>query len=73
MNAWKFNLQANINLDELSDSKVYGLRKKLDDGRKLTREEKNYIAKELNSNCYSRTGIPLMGWMFSFQDVAKRY
>lgn len=73
MIAWKFNEQATSKLEDFKGAKVYELRRKLDNGEKLSREEKNWIAEKLNTNCYSRTGIPLMGWMFSFRDVVKRY
>lgn len=73
MNTWKFNERATSKLDDLKGAKVYKLRLKLDNGEKLSREEKNWIAENLNTNCYSRTGIPLMGWIFSFRDVVKLY
>lgn len=73
MIAWKFNEQATSKLEDLKGAKVYELRLKLNNGEKLSREEKNWIAEKLNTNSYSRTGIPLMGWMFSFRDVVKPY
>ena len=73
MIAWKFNKQTTSKLEDFKGAKVYELRRKLDNGEKLTREEKNWIAEELRYNFYSKTAIPLMGWLFSFEDVVKRY
>lgn len=73
MDAWKFNPGATGKLEDLKGSKVYEIRLKLDNGEELTREEKNWVAEKLSTNSYSRTAIPLMGWMFSFRDVLKRY
>lgn len=60
-------------LEKLQDSKVYQLRKKIDNGEKLSRDEKNWITEQCNCNSYSRYGIPLQGWMFSFADVLKTF
>lgn len=73
MNAWKFNKSADCELNDLKDSKVYRLRQKIDNGEKLSRDEKNWITENLRFNSYSRTAIPLMGWLFSFSDVVKRF
>lgn len=73
MIAWKFNKQVTSTLEDFKGAKVYEIRKKLDNKEKLTREEKNWIAEKLNTNQFSKTAIPLMGWMFSFSDVVKRY
>ena len=72
MIAWKFNLKTTVNLEDFKGAKVYELRRKIDNGEKLTRDEKNWITEKLN-NMYSKTCIPLMGWLFSFEDVVKRY
>lgn len=73
MIAWKFSKQTTCKLEDLKGAKVYELREKLDNGERLTRDEKNWITEKLHNNFYSRTAIPLMGWMFSFHDVVKRY
>ena len=73
MNAWKFNPKVTSKLEDFKGAKVFEIRLKLDKGYTLTREEKNWLAKELDTNYYSRTAIPLMGWMFSFADVVKCY
>ena len=60
-------------LAQLSDSKVYRLRLKLNQGGELSREEKNWLAEAVNSNTYFRTAVPLQGWRFDFLDVLKKY
>ena len=40
---------------------------------KLTREEKDYIFSNLQNNAYSRTGVPVLGWMFDFSEFLKSY
>lgn len=73
MKAWKFSERATDNVEDFEGAKVYEIRKKLDVGNKLSREEKNWVAEKLNNNLYSKTAIPLMGWLFSFDDVVKKY
>lgn len=60
-------------LETLKDSKAYILREKINNGLKLTRLEKNWITQEINNNCYSKSGIPVMGWMFDFSDVVNTF
>lgn len=60
-------------LETLKNSKVYGLRKKLNNNEKLSREEKNWIAHEVNHNAYFKNAIPLMGYKFDFSDVLNMY
>lgn len=60
-------------LDSLSGNPAYLLRKKLNDGRKMTREDKDYLTKAVNTNTYSKSGIPVMGWLFNFSDVLRQF
>lgn len=60
-------------LHSLSSSKVYLLRAKLNSGKKMTCEEKNWLCEKVNSNTYFRTAVPLGGWRFDFLDVLKKY
>ena len=60
-------------LDKLSGSKVYLLRLKLNRGKRMSREEKNWLAEAVNTNTYFRTAVPLMGYRFDFMDVLKKY
>lgn len=71
--AYKF-VKWEINpLENLKESTPYILRLKIINGEKLTREEKNFITREVNNNSYSKRGIPLQGWMFIFSPVLTSY
>ena len=56
-------------LENLQGSKVYGLRTKLNNGEKLSREEKDWLTRNVNSNTYFKSAVPLQGWMFDFSDI----
>lgn len=60
-------------LNTLRNSKVYLLRKKLNTGEKLDREEKNWITENVNHNTYFKSAIPLQGYRFDFSDILKTY
>jgi len=61
-------------LDTLKNTKPYKLYKKLIiEKKKPTREEKDYLFRELFSNVYSNTGISLQGWFFPFRSILKEY
>ena len=49
------------------------LMEKINGGGRLNREEKNYLTRAVKNNGFSRRGIPVMGWMFDFSPVLKRY
>lgn len=72
--AFAFN-NTKTSLDSLKESKVYKIKNKLINGEKITREEKDYITREIKSSTYGRNyiGVPLMGWMFTFRQFMKRY
>ncbi|WP_075559445.1 molybdenum ABC transporter ATP-binding protein [Parabacteroides timonensis] len=61
------------NLENLQDSKVYGLRIKLNNGEKLSREEKDWLTREVNSNTYFKSAVPLQGWRFDFSDILRTF
>jgi hypothetical protein len=60
-------------LENLKDCKAYILRQKVNDNIKLTRDEKNWITKQVNDNTYFHYGIPVMGWCFDFSDILKTF
>lgn len=60
-------------LEQLQDSKAYILRLKLNNGEKLSREEKNWITEELNRTNYFKYAIPVQGWAFGFSDVIRLF
>ena len=61
------------NLENLQDSKVYGLRAKLNKGEKLNREEKDWLTRAVNSNTYFKSAVPLQGWRFDFSDILRTF
>ena len=60
-------------LESLAGSKAYILRKRLNDWGTLTREEKDWITREVNHNTYFKDSIPLLGYRFNFVDVLKTF
>ena len=60
-------------LENLKNCDVYILRQKVNDNGKLSRDEKNWITKQVNSNGYFKYAIPLMGWCFDFSDILKTF
>ncbi|MFQ9143561.1 MAG: molybdenum ABC transporter ATP-binding protein [Odoribacter splanchnicus] len=60
-------------LAELKDCKVYLLREHLDSGGKLSREEKNWLTRQVKECGYFKRSVALMGYRFDFSDVLKRY
>ena len=60
-------------LETLANSFSARMRAKIDAGKKLTREEKDQLYRQLFGNSRSKTGIPLGGWIFPFRDVLKRF
>ena len=46
---------------------------KVNGGGRLNREEKNTLAHMVRNNAFSRRGVPVMGWMFDFSPVLRRY
>lgn len=73
MIAYQFTSNPVPTLYSLSDSKVYLLKEKVLNGEKLTRNEKDWITEQCNINTFSKTGIPLRGYMFDFSIILKRY
>ena len=60
-------------LTTLKDCKVYRLRECLNNGGKLTRDDKNWLTEQVRGCCRFQKGIALMGYYFDFSDVLKRY
>lgn len=71
--ATKFVAWEVSSLENLQGSKVYGLRTKLNNGEKLSREEKDWLTRNVNSNTYFKSAVPLQGWMFDFSDILRTY
>lgn len=60
-------------LENLNGSRVYQLREKLNNGHKIDRAEKNWLAENVRNNTYFRTAVPLMGYRFDFSDVLRKF
>lgn len=60
-------------LDNLKGSFHYTVTEKLNRGVKLTRDEKDSVYRLLFGNSYSKTGMPLRGWMFDLSDYLNAY
>lgn len=68
---YPFNDRGNI--ENVKGSKAYQLAEKVNNGEKLTREEKNWISDNVNKNSYSKSGIPVLGVMFNFAAILKTF
>jgi len=71
--AYKFNASSTTNLSDLSENRIYQLNAKIQRGERLTKDEKLYITKRCMDNSYSKLGVPILGWFFSFDSVIKTY
>ena len=60
-------------LEALKGSKVYILREKLNNGGQMNREEKDWLTRNVNSNTYFKSAVPLQGWRFDFSDVLRTF
>lgn len=54
-------------------SKLFRIHQKAMKGNKLTRSEKDFIFHRINESTQSTTGIALMGYIYDFGSVLKRY
>ena len=71
--ATKFVLHDVPELETLQFSKAYQLREKLNNGEKMNRIEKNWLAEAVNRNAYFKKAIPVGGYRFGFEDVLKTF
>lgn len=54
-------------LEKLKGCRVYQLREQLDNGDKLSREDKNWITRNVKECIHFKRGIALMGYFFDFR------
>lgn len=59
--------------EKIQDCKAVALRRRLDSGSQLTREEKDWITTAVNGNAYFRDAIPVVGYKVPFRDVLRRF
>lgn len=60
-------------LESLKKQRIYILREKINNGYKLSIEERIFISKAVNDNSYFKDAVPLWGWKFDFSDVLKKF
>lgn len=60
-------------LEQLKDAKAVKLRQQIDNGQPLSRQDKDWITKEVKSNMRFSRAIPVMGWCIPFADVLHRF
>ena len=60
-------------IEELKDAKAVRLRTHIDNGGRLTRQDKNWITEAVNSNTYFKKAVPVQGWCIPFADVLHRF
>ena len=53
-------------LETLRNSRAYKLRESLNNGGKLSREDKNWITRSVKESVYFKRGIALNGYHFDF-------
>lgn len=71
---YKFNKDSKMELSELSSSRLWEIKTKLESGVKLTLDEKVWLNEKCNTSGFVPRGVAaLMGWAFDFSDHLKRY
>lgn len=60
-------------IEELKDEKAVRLRTHIDNGGRLTRQDKNWITEAVNHNPCFKRAVPVQGWCISFADVLRRF
>ena len=59
--------------EQIQECKAVALRRGIDNGYKLTREDKDWITANVNGNSYFKNAIPTLGYKVPFADVLRRY
>lgn len=71
---YKFNKDSETELSDLSSSRLWEIKTKIESGVKLTLDEKVWLNEKCNtSSCVPRGTAALMGWAFDFSDYLTRY
>ncbi|WP_205410239.1 molybdenum ABC transporter ATP-binding protein [Aquimarina longa] len=71
--AYKFVKWEVSPLGTLKNAKAYILKKKVINSLPLSKEEKDWLVRQLISNIYFNKAIPLMGYAFDFSIILKTY
>ena len=70
---YPFNERGDINNPVVINSKIYKIHKKAISGKRLTRDEKDYIFMNLQKCTYSKTKVALLGVFLDFRPILKRF
>lgn len=71
---YKFNKDSKTELSDLSSSRLWEIKTKIESGIKLTLSEKVWLNYQCNaSSCVPRGTAALLGWAFDFSDYLTRY
>lgn len=62
-----------IPYDQAAQSRAAQLRASINSKQNLSRNDKDFITKNANENCYFKDSIPVGGWRFNFSDILRRY
>ena len=68
-----FNERGDVNNPDIINSKIYKIHKKAISGKRLTRDEKDYIFMNLQKGTYSKTKVALLGVFLNFRPILKRF
>lgn len=60
-------------MDALRETTAFKIREQLDNGKRLDREQKNWLTQAVNTNAYFRKAVPVMGYRVPFDDVLRRF
>lgn len=60
-------------MDALRETTAFKIREQLDNGKRLDREQKNWLTHAVNTNAYFRKAVPVMGYRVPFDDVLRRF
>ena len=71
--ATKFTTREVQPLENLKGTKVYTLKEKILNNKKLTPGDKKYITEKVNNNSYFKNATPLSGYKFDFSEVLKKF
>jgi hypothetical protein len=68
---YKFVQHEVPSIESIKDAKAVKLRMQLNRGQAITRQDKNWLTEQVNSNSYFRNAVPVMGWCVEFEDVLR--
>ena len=70
---YPFNERGDVNNPNVVNTKIYKIHKKAISGKRLTRDEKDYVFMNLQGCTYSKTKVALLGVFLDFKPILKRF